>query len=212
MPQANFNRSLAEYGVIGLCLLGSVGLLSAGWLVGDRTSDAQGLQWQIVFLGLTLALAGQWLVAGTAAARKHQIAAASLLLAGAGVGVQSYYHLSFAPTTPFIVSYLFLFVAAETFAFVGAAHASARRTLQILRFGAVAWNVAWGVYFIGAPYGRLPDIANLYIAFSGLWTLATAVIAWAEYASASGAPTLQLKLASVRTREYADFAALADEA
>ena len=179
-------KSYIENSLIALCLSGSVALLWLAWRVGDATAQAQERQWQIVFLGLTLALAGQWIVGGSAQARKHQIAATCLVMAGAGVGIQFYYDLPFVQVAPFVVGYGFLFLAAELCALIGAKRPASRRTIQVLRFGVVAWNAGWAALFVTAAYG-LPDVASLYIAFTLLWTVATAVIAWSEFCKISAA-------------------------
>jgi hypothetical protein len=179
------NSSLKN-ALIALCLAGSVALLWLAWQVGDADAQAQERQWQIVFVGLTLALAGQWIVGGSPQARKHQIAATCLVMAGAGVGIQRYFDLPFSQCTPFIVGYGFLFVAAELCAFVGARRPTSRRMIQVLRFGVVAWNIGWAAFFATTSYG-LPDVASLYIAFTLLWTVATAVIAWSEFCTIAAA-------------------------
>ena len=176
-----------ENALITLCLGGSVALLALAWQVGDATADAQTRQWQIVFLAFTLALAGQWIVGGSPQAKKHQIAATCLVMAGAGYGIQRYFELPFAQCTPFIIGYGFLFLAAELCAFIGARSPVSRRGIHVLRFGVVAWNIGWAGFFMGSPYGQLPDVVNLYIAFSLLWTVATAVIAWSEFCNVQAA-------------------------
>jgi len=177
-------KSYIENSLIALCLSGSVALLWLAWQVGDANAQAQSRQWQIVFVGLSLALAGQWIVGGSAQARKHQIAATCLVMAAAGVGIQLYYDLPFAQVAPFVVGYGFLFLAAELYALVGARRPASGRTIQVLRFGVVAWNAGWAALFATAAYG-LPDVASLYIAFTLLWTVATAVIAWSEFSKIS---------------------------
>jgi len=174
-------KTKVENALIALSLLGSLALLGLGWRVGDQTAAARDHQWELVFLGFALVLAGQWVVGGSPAAKKQQIAAASAILAAAGVVMQLNYGLTWAPCTPFVVSYLFLFLAAEVSFFLGGDWSLARRTFFYLRFAAVAWNVAWGLYFLGASYMQLPDIVNLYIAFSWLWTAATAIVGWSEW-------------------------------
>jgi hypothetical protein len=173
-------KSAIENSLIVLSLLGSLALLLAAWALGDETAAAREHQWELVFLGLGLVLAGQWIVGGSPAAKKQQIAAASAIFALTGVAIQYYYNLTWAQSTPFIASYVFLFVAAEVCFFLGRDWSAARRMVQYLRFGAVAWNVAWGVYYFTTSYIQLPDIVNLYIAFSWLWTAATAIIGWSE--------------------------------
>jgi hypothetical protein len=179
-------KSYIENSLIALCLAGSVALLWLAWRVGDADADAQERQWQIVFLGLTLALAGQWIVGGSAQAKKQQIAATCLVMAGAGVGIHRYFDLPFSQVTPFVVGYGFLFIAAQLCFFVGALRPTPRRMIQIFRFGVVAWNVGWAGYCATSSYS-LPDVANLYIAFTLLWTVATAVIAWSEFCTISAA-------------------------
>jgi hypothetical protein len=188
-------KSYIENSLIVLCLAGSVALFWLAWKVGDASPQAQERQWQIVFVGLTLALAGQWIVGGSAQARKHQIAATCLVMAGAGVGIQLYYELPFAQVAPFVIGYGFLFVAAELCAFIGARRPASRRTIHVLRFGVVAWNAGWAALFVTAAYG-LPDVANLYIAFTLLWTVATAVIAWSEFCTISAAEAARAPLTS----------------
>ena len=179
-------KSYIENSLIALCLSGSLALLWLAWQVGDANAQAQERQWQIVFLGLTLALAGQWIVGGSAQARKHQIAATCLVMAAAGIGIQLYYALPFVQVAPFVIGYGFLFAAAELCALIGAKRPASRRTIQVLRFGVVAWNAGWAALFASAAYG-LPDVASLYIAFTLLWTVATAVIAWSEFCKISAA-------------------------
>jgi hypothetical protein len=173
--------------LIALCLAGSLILLGVAWQVGDASSAAQERQWQLVFVGLSLALAGQWIVGGSPQARKHQIAATCLVMALAGYGIQRYYELPFSQLTPFLVGYGFLFAAAELCALVGALRPTPRRAIHMLRFAVVAWNVGWAGFFALTSYGALPDVASLYIAFSLLWTVATAVIAWSEFCTVAAA-------------------------
>jgi hypothetical protein len=173
-------RTYLEIALIALCLVGGVALLALAWILGDATPEAQTRQWQLVFLSFSLTLAGQWIVSGSPFAKKQQIAATCLVLAGAGVGVQHYYGLAWTEFAPFIVGYLFLFAAAELCAFIGAGQRASRRTIHAVRIGVVAWNAGWGVSYAASAYA-LPDIANLYVAFSLLWTFATAVIAWSEF-------------------------------
>jgi hypothetical protein len=169
-----------ENALIALCLLASVGFLTLAWFWGDATPEAQTRQWQLVFLGLSMTLAGQWIVSGSPFAKKQQIAATCLVLAGAGLGIQQYYDLTFTQGAPFIIGYLFLFVAAELCAFVGPRVTSSRRTIHAIRIGVVGWNTGWSAYYAASAYS-LPDVANLFVAFSLLWTFATAVIAWSEF-------------------------------
>ena len=176
-----------ENALIALCLAGSLALLGLAWQVGDADADAQARQWQIAFLAFTLALAGQWIVGGSPAAKKQQIAATCLVMAIAGYGIQRYFELPFAQCTPFIVGYGFLALAAELCAFLGARSPFSRRGIHVIRFGVVAWNVGWAAFFFGSPYGNLPDVVNLYIAFSLLWTAATAIIAWSEFCTVQAA-------------------------
>jgi hypothetical protein len=173
-------KAAIENTLIGLSLLGSLAFLVLAFAVGDATAAARAHQWELVFVGLGLVLAGQWVVGGTPAAKKQQIAAASAIFALTGLALQYYYDLSWAQSTPFVVSYVFLFLAAELCFFLGRDWVVARRTVQYLRFGAVAWNVAWGAYYLSTSFMQLPDIVNLYIAFSWLWTAATAIIGWSE--------------------------------
>lgn len=173
-------KSAIENALIAFSLLGSLALLLAAWGVGDATSAARAHQWELVFFGLGLVLAGQWIVGGSPSVKKQQIAAASAIFALTGVALQYYYDLSWAQSTPFVVAYVFLFLAAELCFFLGRDWSVARRTVQYLRFGAVVWNVGWGVYYLSTSFMQLPDIVNLYIAFSWLWTAATAVIGWSE--------------------------------
>ncbi len=89
--------SYIENALIALCLAGSLILLGVAWQVGDASSQAQERQWQLVFVGLSLALAGQWIVGGSPQARKHQIAATCLVMGIAGFGIQRYFERLFAP-------------------------------------------------------------------------------------------------------------------
>jgi hypothetical protein len=185
MSQATVSKSIPENTVlenalIALCLIGSIALLGLAWVWGDATPEAQTRQWQIVFVSFSLTLAGQWIVSGSAFAKKQQIAMTCLVLAGAGIGIQQYYDLGWTQGAPFVVSYVFLFAAAELCAFVGPKVTSSRRVIHGIRFGVVGWNAAWSVYYAASAY-TLPDIASLYVAFSLLWTFATAVIAWSEF-------------------------------
>jgi hypothetical protein len=176
-------RPYLENVLIALCVAGSLGLLSVAWWLGDGTFEAQTRQWQIVFLGLALALAGQWIVSASPASKIHQISATCFVLAAAGVGIQAYYDINWAASTPFIIGYIFLFLAVEIGVYLGLGREATDRAIQYMRFAVVAWNVGWGVSNIGVSFLQLPDIVNLYIAFSALWTVATGVIAWSEFAT-----------------------------
>ena len=169
-----------ENALIALSLLAGFALLAAALYVGDATAAARAHQWQLVFAGLSLALAGQWIVGGSPAAKKQQIAGASVVLAAVGLAFQYVYGLGWAQSTPFIVSYLFLFLAAETCYFFGS-DAGARRNVQYLRAAVVVWNLAWGAFYLGVSNMQLPDVVNLFIAFSWLWTAATAIVGWSEF-------------------------------
>jgi hypothetical protein len=173
-------KPIWENALIAVSLLGGLALLGLAWLVGDQSAAARDHQWELAFLGLALVLAGQWIVGGSPAAKKQQIAAAAAVFGLAGVAVQMHYHLGGSQVAPFIASYAFLFVAAELCFFLGRDWSVARRTVQYLRFGVVLWNVSWGVYYLSASFMQLRDIVNLYIAFSWLWTAATAIIGWSE--------------------------------
>ena len=204
MSHDGVTRPYLENVLIALCVAGSLGLLAAAWWLGDATFEAQTRQWQIVFLGLALALAGQWIVSASPASKIHQISATCFVLAAAGVGVQSYYDINWAASTPFIIGYIFLFLAVEIAVYVAPGREATNRAIQYLRFAVVAWNFGWGVSNIGVSFLQLPDIVNLYIAFSALWTVATGVIAWSEYASmnadrAAAAPLPPRRFASVPT-------------
>jgi hypothetical protein len=179
-------KSYIENALIALCLAGSVALLWLAWQIGDASEQAQERQWQIVFVALSLALAGQWIVGGSMQAKKQQIAATCLVMAGAGIGIHRYFDLPFAQVTPFVIGYGFLFVAAQLCFFVGALRPTPRRMIQIFRFGVVAWNIGWAGFYATSSY-TLPDVASLYVAFSLLWTVATAVIAWSEFCTVSAA-------------------------
>lgn len=170
-----------ENALIALSLQAGFALLWLGAYVGDRTAAASDHQWELVFLGLALVLAGQWIVGGSPAGKTQQLAAASAIFAAAGVAMQLHFGLTWAPCTPFVVSYVFLFLAAELCVLLARNGSVARRTLAYLRFAVVLWNVGWGVYYLGAPYVQLPDVVNLYIAFSWLWTAAAAIIGWSEW-------------------------------
>jgi hypothetical protein len=183
MSHDGVTRPYLENVLIALCVAGSLGLLGLAWWVGDGTFEAQTHQWQIVFLGLALALAGQWIVSASPASKIHQISATCFVLAAAGVGMQAYYDLNWAVSTPFIVGYIFLFLAVEVCVYLGLGREMTNRTIQYLRFAVVAWNVGWGAVSVGGSFLQLPDVVNLYIAFSAIWTVATGVIAWSDYAT-----------------------------
>jgi len=92
-----------------------------------------------------------------------------------------HYGLAWAQLSPFIVGYLFFGLTAEIFVRADASEDKAAIIFQALRFVVVIWNIAWVAYYMGASNTQLPDLVNLYIAFSGIWTFATAIIAWSEY-------------------------------
>jgi hypothetical protein len=166
--------SLASMGV------GFVVLVMA-WRLGERAAEWQNIQWQLVFLGLALTMAGQWIVNPSSALRKHQIAVSCAVLALVGLWLQWEYELFWVQSTPFVMGYIFFALAAEIFIRGNSSAETTARTFQALRFAAVIWNVAWVAYYVGTPNMQLPDLVNLYIAFSGIWTFATAVVAWSEY-------------------------------
>ena len=121
-------------------------------------------------------------------------------MAGAGVGIQFYYDLPFVQVTPFIVGYGFLFAAAELCALIGA-----KRPRADARFKCCASASSPGMRdgppcSSTAAYG-LPDVASLYIAFTLLWTVATAVIAWSEFCKISAAEAAPAPLTPPRRAE-----------
>ena len=162
-----------------ICMGAGLAVLSAAWWLGERTAELQNSRWQLVFLGLALTIAGQWIVNPSSILRKHQIAASCAILALAGLWLQWDYGLFWVQSTPFIVGYIFFGLAAEIF--IRANSSASASIFQSSRIATVIWNVAWVTYFVGTSNMQLPDLVNLYIAFSGVWTLATGVIAWSEY-------------------------------
>ena len=181
MTQSRGAKPIFENVLIGLSLLAGMAALWLAWRAGDADEAARTLQWELAFLGFALLLGGQWIVGGGPWVKKQQVAGVAAALGMAGIGVQQYYGLGWAPSTPFVVSYLGLFAAAELCFLLARDAASARGIVQYLRFGAVAWNLGWGAFYLTESYIQLPDVANLYIAFSWLWTVATILVGWSEW-------------------------------